>query len=88
MSSPPANSFNIEITRQNDGRQPSGSAPRSNRLDASVDMARLLALFRIATGLKYALSTSTVVVVSETAESKPPMTPANATGDLPSVIRR
>ena len=76
------------MTRQNPLRAPSGSAPRSNRFDASVLICRDFALFRIVTGLKYALSTNTVDVLSVTAESPPPITPANAIGFVPSVISK
>ena len=54
------------------------SAPRSKRVDASVLRPRRLLVRRTEAGLKYALSSAIVVVVSETSEAAPPMTPAIA----------
>jgi hypothetical protein len=54
------------------------SAPRSNRVDASVFKPRRLLVRLTEAGLKYALSSAIVVVASVTSEAAPPITPAIA----------
>ena len=54
------------------------SAPRSNRVDASVLRPRRLLVRRTDAGLKYALSNTTVPVLADTSDAAPPMTPATA----------
>src|SRR4029079_13491516 len=54
------------------------SAPRSNRVEASVLRPRRLLVRRTDAGLKYALSKTTVLVVAETSEDAPPITPPTA----------
>ena len=83
---PPAISSNKSITCQKAFSAPIGSAPRSNRLDASVLIPKDFAPFRTTEASKYALSINTLLVFSLTAVSKPPITPAIAMGFLPLVI--
>src|SRR6187200_1957185 len=57
------------------------SAPRSNRVDASVFKPRRLLVRLTEAGLKYALSSAIVLVASVTSEAAPPITRAIAVGD-------
>ena len=68
------------MIRQKAVLHPLGSTPLSYLFEASVDIDRLLALFRMVTGSKYALSTNRLFVESVTAVLKPPITPARAMG--------
>src|SRR5215831_4654123 len=54
------------------------SAPRSNLDDASVLRPSFLLVRRTEAGLKYALSKTIDLVVPDTSETRPPMTPAIA----------
>src|SRR5271157_930781 len=66
----------------------SGSTPRSNRYDDSVESPRRFEVVRMPDGLKYAHSRKTSVVESEISEPAPPMVPASATGLSPSQMSR
>ncbi len=64
------------------------SAPRSKRCEASVCMPWRLAMLRTVAGSNHADSISTFFVFSVIIESKPPITPASATGFSPSAMTR
>ena len=55
------------------------SPPRSKRIDASVLRPSFLLVRRTDAGSKYALSIATRVVVADTSDARPPITPATAT---------
>jgi len=83
---PPPISVMSCVARFNAVMVPLGSTPRSKRWDASVFRPVFFEVFRMQTGLKYALSRRIFVVVSSISEFSPPMTPAIATGFSPSQI--
>ena len=62
--------------------------PFSKRAEDSLRKLNCFAVRRIETGSNKADSSATVVVVSVISESRPPITPANATGSFPFVITR
>ncbi len=65
-----------------------GSTPFSQRFEPSVRSASRSELRRMPTGSKFAASSSTDVVVSDTSVSAPPMIPASAIPRFESAMSR
>ena len=65
-----------------------GSTPFSKRADESERKPNSFDVRRTDAAAKYADSITTVVVLSDTSEFAPPITPATATGSLPFVMTR
>ena len=84
--SAPARSTIIRLARTAAGSARYGSTPFSQRFDPAVRSASRSEVLRIPSGSKFAASSRTSVVVSETSLSSPPMIAARATARSPSAM--
>src|SRR6202050_1968430 len=84
--SPPANCWISSAARREAISAISGSAPRSNRYDASVRRPSALDARRTLTGSNHAASSSKFRLANPISLSAPPITPAIPTACAPSAI--
>ncbi len=88
VSSAPVKSTIMRLASTAAGSAAYGSTPFSHLFEPSVRSASRSDVFSTPIGSKFAASSSTSLVSSETSDSRPPMIAASATGRSPSVISR